>query len=87
MTRENSCRRDSYRRRNHLASLVWAHSHITVRAACEAGVHACAECRLAFFAVLAPAICYIEGEDDTVAFLKEGNAAADFGDDTHVLMA
>ena len=70
----------------YLSALIRAHSYIAVCTACEAGVDACAEGGFALFAIAAAAVGDVEGEDDSVAFFQEGNAAADCDDDAHVLV-
>lgn len=70
-----------------LPALIGAHGNISVCTTREAGVYACAEGCFALFAVLAAAVGDIEGEDDAVVFLEEGDAGADLGDDAHVFMA
>ncbi len=71
----------------YLTALIRAHGDVAKGSACETGVDTCAEGGIAFFAVETAAISDIEGEDDAVAFLEESDAAADFFDDTHILVA
>ena len=71
----------------YLTTGIRTHSHVTVCTACKAGVHSCAEGSVAFFAVLAAAVCYIEWKDDSVALFQKCNTASCLLDDAHVLMA
>ena len=72
--------------KRYLSPLIRSHANIAVRAACEAGVDACAEGGFAFFAVAAATVGYVEGEDDSVALFEQGDAAADLDDDAHVFV-
>ena len=74
-------------REMYLAAGVRAHGHVPVCATRKTGVYTRAEGGVAFFAVLAAPVCYIEGEDDPVAFFEQGDAAAGFGYDAHVFVA
>ena len=71
----------------YLATLVRTHCNIAECPTCKAGVHACAERGLTFFTVEAAAISYVEGEHNSVAFLEEGDATADFLNNAHILVA
>lgn len=80
-------RRGQKGERTHLSALIWTHCYVAVCATCEAGVDAGAEGGFALFAVAAAAVGDVEGEDDPVALLEEGDAAADLDDDAHVFMS
>lgn len=69
-----------------LASGVRAHSHVTVRAACESGVDRRAEGRLASLAVEAATASNVERHDHPVTLLDHRYGWSDFLDDAHVLV-
>ena len=70
-----------------LPAAPWSHCHISIRAACEAGVDDRAEAGETPLAVFAEAARHIEGHYHPVAGVQRLYCRADFLDDAHVFMA
>lgn len=70
-----------------LTTSVGAHGDVTISTSSKAGVDAGAKGSSALLAVAAATVSDVEGHDDSVALLQQGDTLAELLDDAHVLMA
>ena len=57
-------------RKTYLTARIRPHGHVAIGAASKARINASTECGIALFAIQTPPICYVEGENHSVALLK-----------------